>query len=86
VRFALAGEPETLKTIVYLNVLSVPMKSLAGSKLTSLVSGGEAQSKHKEGFDPLNGSLCVNENWLVRYGAGPSFRTVDLGATVTRSF
>jgi hypothetical protein len=49
-------------------------------------SGGEARSKHKEGFDPLKCSLCVNENWLIRYGAGPSFRTVGLGAAVTRSF
>jgi hypothetical protein len=38
-------------------------------------AGGEAQSKHKEGFDPLKCSLCVKRNWL-RYGAGPSLRTV----------
>jgi ferredoxin/flavodoxin---NADP+ reductase len=49
------------------------------------VSGGEAQSKHKEGFDPPERLLCVNE-FAVRYGAGPSFRTVGLDATVARSF
>jgi hypothetical protein len=49
-------------------------------------SGGEAQIKHKEGFDPLMCLPCVNEIWLVRYGAGPSLRTVGLGATVARSF
>ena len=27
-------------------------------------AGGEAQSKHKEGFDPLKCSLCVKRNWL----------------------
>ena len=42
-----------------------------------LDAGGEAQSKHKEGFDPLKCSLCVKRNWPnVRYGAGPSLRTV----------
>lgn len=79
-RLALAGRTETLNTIVAENVLSFKLFRFA------VGSGGEAQSKHKEGFDPLMGSLCVNENWLVRYGAGPSFRTVGLGATVTRSF
>jgi hypothetical protein len=53
--------------------------------LTLGCSGGEAQSKHKEGFDPLSAYLCVNQ-LDVRYGAGPSFRTVGLGATVARSF
>ena len=46
-------------------------------------SGGEAQSKHKEDFDPLS-DHSVNDD--VRYGAGPSFRTVGLGAEVTLSF
>lgn len=53
--------------------------------LSALRSGGEAQSKHKEGFDPLN-THSVGTNWLVRYGAGPSFRTVGLGAEVSFSF
>jgi hypothetical protein len=41
------------------------------------VSGGEAQSKHAEGFDPL--SAHPFQATSVRYGAGPSFRTVNLG-------
>jgi len=58
------------------------MKELAFFCL-GCVSGGEVQSKHKEGFDPLNGLPSHN---AVRYGAGPRFATVSLGAGVTTSF
>jgi hypothetical protein len=46
-------------------------------------SGGEVQSKHTEGFDPLSAHSVSDD---VRYGAGPSLRTVGLGADVTLSF
>jgi ATP-dependent DNA ligase len=35
---------------------------------------------------PLNAHSALNEDWLVRYGAGPSFRTVGLGGKVALSF
>ncbi len=36
-----------------------------------LRSGGEAQSKHKEGFDPLSGLLCVKQ---LAFGMEPARR------------
>ncbi len=63
--------------LLVLFVLLVALKNwLVSSFLpTGQSAGGEAQSKHKEGFDPLKCSLCVRRNWLW-YGAGPSLRTV----------
>jgi hypothetical protein len=44
-----------------------------------------SQSEHKEGFAPPD-VLTLRESTGFRYGAGPSFRTVSLGAGVTSSF
>jgi hypothetical protein len=40
-------------------------------RMKDLHSGGEAQSKHKEGFDPLFGLLCVNQ---LAFGMEPARR------------
>jgi hypothetical protein len=64
---------------------SSPIFALCRTISSALDSGGEAQSKHKEGFDPPVCSLCVKQ-LAFRSGAGPSFRTVGLGAEVALSF
>jgi hypothetical protein len=60
--------------------------SISTARFARVGAGGEAQSKHKEGFDPLKCSLCLKRNWPSAVWSRPVASHRGLGAEVTLSF